>query len=307
MLLESLVNGISALTFSAHPQAQDEKAAKEAEAAANGTLPEAKAKAKGTPKSVGARAAGEHDESHLATIGMVAVSLAFGLALFVGAPHLAAWALGEVLGFDASSYIFHAVDGVIKLAILISYMAAISLIPDVRRVFQYHGAEHKAIFTYERGLPLTVDNARKQTRFHPRCGTSFLLIVIAVSVILFSAALTYRLADNTIVDHLLKIAIKIPLMFPVAGLSYELINLAGRHCDTSTLAKGLSAPGMWLQKITTKEPDDDQLEVALISIRKVLWREKLGDEAGPVGAGGIEVYASAESIDLPLHPQAEAV
>ena len=101
MLLESLVNGISALTFSAHQQEQDEKAAKEAEAAANGTLPEAKAKAKGTPKSVGARAAGEHDESHLATIGMVAVSLAFGLALFVGAPHLAAWALGEVLGFDA--------------------------------------------------------------------------------------------------------------------------------------------------------------------------------------------------------------
>jgi len=289
VLLESLLNGISALTFSAHQQEEDERA-----------------KQTNKPRSVGARAADDGSGSHLATIGMVAISLAFGLALFVGAPHLAAWGLGEILGFDASSYAFHAIDGAIKLFILVGYMAVISTIPDVRRVFQYHGAEHKAIFTYERGLPLTVENARQQTRFHPRCGTSFLLIVIAVSVVLFSAALTYRLAESTIVDHLLKIAIKIPMMFPVAGLSYELIKLAGRHCDTSAFARALSAPGMWLQKITTKEPDDEQLEVALISIRKVLWRERLGDDAGPVGAGGVEVYPSAASIDLPLHPQAEA-
>jgi uncharacterized protein YqhQ len=181
-------------------------------------------------------------------------------------------------------------------------MAAISLMPDVRRVFQYHGAEHKAIFTYERGLPLTVENARGQTRFHPRCGTSFLLIVVGVSVVLFSALLTHRLSDRAIVDHLLKIGIKVPLMFPVAGLAYELIKLAGKKCETSALARMLSAPGMLLQKITTKEPDDQQLEIALISIRKTLWRERM-DKAGgalPIGARGVEVYADASQVDLPL-------
>ncbi|HLU65999.1 MAG TPA: DUF1385 domain-containing protein [Kofleriaceae bacterium] len=296
VLLESLVNGVSALTFSANQQV----VAETEEDAAAGT---GKRTATTTPplRSLGARAADQPSEaSSLATWGMVAISLAFGLALFVGAPHLAAWGLGEVLGFDSASFTFHAVDGAIKLALLIGYMAAISLLPDVRRVFQYHGAEHKAIFTYERGLPLTVENARAQSRFHPRCGTSFLLIVIGVSVVLFSAALTYRISDTVLVDHLLKIAIKIPLMFPVAGLAYELIKLAGKKCDTSLVARALSAPGMWLQKITTREPDDQQLEIALVSIRKTLWREGLGAGAPPIAARGVEVYASGDEIDLPL-------
>ena len=286
VLLESLWNGVSALTFSANQQvvANDEK--------------------KPPPlRSLGARSADQpEDAGPLATWGMVLLSLVFGLGLFVGAPHLAAWALGSQMGFDSSSFTFHAVDGAIKLVLLVGYMAAISLLPDVRRVFQYHGAEHKAIFTYERGLPLTVENARAQSRFHPRCGTSFLLIVIMVSVVLFSAALTYQLSETAIVDHLLKIAIKVPLMFPVAGLAYELIKLSGRKCDTSRLARAMSKPGMWLQKITTREPDDAQLEVALISIRKTLWRERMGAAAdAPPGARGIEVYASAAEVtDLPL-------
>jgi uncharacterized protein YqhQ len=282
VLFESMLNGISALTFSANVQAE---AADEADG-------------KPAPRSLGAASASPGGGSHLATYGMVAVSLAFGLALFVGAPHLAAWGLGALFGFDSSSVVFHAVDGAIKLALLITYMAAISLIPDVRRVFQYHGAEHKAIFTYEAGLPLTVDNARTQTRFHPRCGTSFLLIVIMVSVVLFSALLTWRLSSTPVVDNLLKIAIKIPLMFPVAGLAYELIKVAGKKCDTSMLARALSAPGMWLQRITTKEPDDQQLEIALVSIRKTLWREQLAGEAAP--ERGVEQYGSSAELDLPL-------
>jgi uncharacterized protein YqhQ len=281
VLLESLLNGISALTFSANQQVPVEEK-------------------KPKLRSLGARAADDSETSHLATWGMVAISLVFGLALFVGAPHLAAWGLGSVFGFDTSSFTFHFVDGVIKLVLLVGYMAAISLLPDVRRVFQYHGAEHKSIFTYERGLPLTVDNARAQSRFHPRCGTSFLLIVIMVSVVLFSAALTYRLAESAVADHLLKIAIKVPLMFPVAGLAYELIKLSGRRCDTSRLARAMSAPGMWLQKITTREPDDQQLEIALISIRKTLWREQMGAGAPPIGHRGIEVYPSGADVDLPL-------
>ena len=284
VLLESLVNGMSALTFSANQQMHG----------APGT---------GLPtRSLGARSAQQPDEmSGVAMYGMVAVSLVFGLALFVGAPHLAAWGLGSLLGFDATSVTFHAVDGVIKLAILIGYMAAISMIDDVRRVFQYHGAEHMAIFTYEMGLPLTVDNAREQTRFHPRCGTSFLLIVIMVSVVLFSALLSFPIAESTVVDHLLKILIKIPLMFPVAGLAYELIKLAGKHCETSRLARALSMPGMWLQRITTKVPDDSQLEIALISIRKTLWREAQGTMPPKLdGKLGYEVYPNADAIDLPL-------
>jgi uncharacterized protein YqhQ len=214
-------------------------------------------------------------------------------------PHLAAWGLGEVFGFDASSFEFHAVDGIIKLALLVGYMAAISLMDDVRRVFQYHGAEHKAIFTYEQGLPLTVENARKQTRFHPRCGTSFLLIVIGVSVVIFSALLTFPIVAHTGLDHLAKILIKIPLMFPVAGVAYELIKLAGKKCETSALARALSAPGMWLQKITTREPDDAQLEIALLSIRKTLWREAQGDGDAPI-EGRVEIYERADQIELPL-------
>jgi len=283
VLLESLVNGISALTFSANQQVEKEEPAK--------------------PKlrSLGARAAEDPgDASHLATWGMVAISVLFGLALFVGAPHVAAWGLGALFGFDSSNFVFHLVDGGIKLVLLVGYMATISLLPDVRRVFQYHGAEHKAIFTYERGLPLTVENARAQSRFHPRCGTSFLLIVIMVSVILFSAALTYRLADAVVVDHLLKILIKVPLMFPVAGLAYELIKLSGRRCDTSRVARAMAAPGMWLQKITTREPDDQQLEIALLSIRKTLWRERMGADAPPIGARGVEVYPTGSEVDLPL-------
>jgi uncharacterized protein YqhQ len=202
-----------------------------------------------------------------------------------------------MLGFDASSFTFHLVDGVIKLIILVGYLGLISLLPDVRRVFQYHGAEHKAIFTYEQGLDLTVDNARAQTRFHPRCGTSFLLIVIAVSIVLFSATLTWQIAESTALDHVLKIFIKIPLMFPIAGLAYEF----SKKCDTSRLARALSMPGMWLQKITTKEPDDQQLEIALISIRKNLWRERLGDDAPPIDQA-VAYYRTAAEIDLPIAP-----
>jgi len=281
VLLESLVNGVSALTFAANQQMIEEDT--------------------NNARSLGARAEGQAEEpSKLATYGMVAVSLLFGLALFVGVPHLAAWGLGSLLGFDTTSFWFHAIDGAIKMILLVSYLALISLLPDIKRVFQYHGAEHKAIYTHEHGLPLTVENARSQTRFHPRCGTSFLLIVIMVSVVLFSATLTYRLVDNTALDNLLKIGIKIPLMFPVAGLAYELIKIAGRRWETSRLARLLSAPGLWLQHITTREPDDDQLEIALISIRKTLWRESQGQDSLPPGVQGIEVYSSADDIQLPL-------
>src|SRR5262245_21786396 len=214
MLVESLVNGLDALSFAARQRTVE---------GGSGPLPPA-------PQSLGARAADPKDESlsKAATYGMLAISLAFGLALFVGVPHLLAWLLGTIFGFDATSLVFHLVDGAIKVALLIGYMVAISLMPDIRRVFQYHGAEHKSIATYEAGLPLTVENARKQSRFHPRCGTSFLLIVVAVSIVLFAITLRGQIAGVPLFDHLIKILLKLPLMLPVAGLAYELLKLSGR-------------------------------------------------------------------------------
>ena len=285
VLLESLMNGMSALSFTA-----DQQLAGEAATAAPG------------PKSLGARAAGspaDGEGESLSTakkIGMMIFSIGFGVALFVGVPHLFTWMLGNVFGFDSSRVIFHVVDGAIKMVILVGYLALISLLPDIKRVFQYHGAEHKSIFTYEQGLPLTVENARAQTRFHPRCGTSFLLIVVMVSVVIFASILWFPISANPKIDNLAKILIKIPLMFPVAGLAYEFIKLAGKYCGTSRVARWASQPGMWLQKITTREPTDEQLEIALISIRKTLWRERSGTAA----PAGLEIYRSAADCDLPV-------
>ncbi len=317
-LLEAMVNGIAALSFSANQQVLGE-----AEAEAN----TAAAKASGaststTPAQAGNAkpAAPPAELSKAAVVLMVITSIAMGMALFVGAPHLITW----LLGFDSSSVAFHAVDGAIKMVILLGYLGLIGLMPDVRRVFQYHGAEHKAIYTYEQGLPLTVDNARAQTRFHPRCGTSFLLIVITTSIILFALVLRFQISDRKVIDNLAKIAIKIPLMFPVAGIAYEAIKLSGRFAQKNLLVRMLTAPGLLLQNLTTREPTDDQLEIALVSIRKTLWRERLlTAEAAAAKASGavvatpaaapaaaaarsaappqlVQVYRGIAEVDLPL-------
>jgi uncharacterized protein YqhQ len=283
VLVESMLNGFAALTFAAQQQTVG---------LSTGAAPQ--------PQSLGARAANQPAElSKGATYAMLAISIAFGLGLFVGVPHLLAWLLGTLFGFDARSFIFHIVDGVIKVGLLVGYMAAISLLPDIRRVFQYHGAEHKAIAAYEADLPLTVENARVQSRFHPRCGTSFLFIVVAVSIVLFAILLRGEISSVPVIDNLVKILLKLPLMLPVAGLAYELLKLSGKVYDKSSFARALAAPGLWLQKITTREPDDGQLEIALISIRKTLWRERQG-AAAATATGTVEVYASASEVPLPV-------
>jgi uncharacterized protein YqhQ len=186
----------------------------------------------------------------------------------VALPHFATM----LLGLDASSLSFHLVDGVIKLVVLLAYMGAIGFLPDIKRVFAYHGAEHKSIFAHEAGLPLTVENARKFTRFHPRCGTSFLFLVLAISIIVFSLTLQFRILPWGWADNLLKVFIKIPMMLPVAGIAYELIRLSGKY-HSNPLLRPVIWPGLWLQRLTTREPDDAMLEVALASLRRTLWRE----------------------------------
>lgn len=158
------------------------------------------------------------------------------------------------------------IEGVMRMVIFVSYIAAVSLMKDIRRTFMYHGAEHKTIFCYEKGLELTVENVRKQIRFHPRCGTSFMFVIIIISVIISSCISVAfpNLRDNVAVWMLVKLLI-LPI---VMGFGYEFIKYAGRH--DNLFVKILSAPGLWMQRLTTKEPDDSMIEVALAAFKAVI-------------------------------------
>lgn len=159
---------------------------------------------------------------------------------------------------------FNLIDGLIRMSFFLIMIVSFSLLKDIRRVFQYHGAEHKTVFTWEAGLPLTVANARPQPRQHPRCGTSFLMVVMLVAIILFSVIKF----DSLLLNFLLRIVL-IPL---VAGLSYEIIRLSAKK-ESSWFFKLMTKPGVWLQNITTQEPDDDQLEVAIEALKESLKLE----------------------------------
>ncbi|MEE1321351.1 MAG: DUF1385 domain-containing protein [Acutalibacteraceae bacterium] len=163
-------------------------------------------------------------------------------------------------------------EGIIRMAIFVLYIAAVSLMKDIKRTFMYHGAEHKTIFCYEKGLDLTVENVKKQSRFHPRCGTSFIFVIIIISVIISSALSIFTdLRDNTLLWMIAKIMI-LPL---VTGLSYEFIRYAGKH--DNAFVKVLAAPGLWMQRLTTKEPDDSMIEVALEAFKAVIPKEDKED------------------------------
>lgn len=165
---------------------------------------------------------------------------------------------------------FNLIDGVIRMSFFLIMIVSFSLVKDIRRVFEYHGAEHKTVFTWEAGLPLTVENARPQPRQHPRCGTSFLMIVMLVSILLFSVIKF----DSLVYNFLVRLAL-VPV---VAGLSYEIIRLSAKK-ETSVLFKVMTLPGVWLQNITTQEPDDSQLEVALEALKESLKLEPKPEEA----------------------------
>lgn len=185
------------------------------------------------------------------------IAVAAALFLFMALPTFAVRWLNTLISLGVFSSL---VEGFIKIAILVGYMAAVSRMKDIHRMFQYHGAEHKTIFCYEAGEELTVENVKKQKRFHPRCGTSFLLIVVIVSV-LVTSFVTWN-------SPWLRVVLKILLLPVVVGISYEIIKLAGRYTNLCT--RIISAPGMWLQHLTTQEPDDGMIEVAIASLKPVL-------------------------------------
>jgi uncharacterized protein YqhQ len=264
MLIETMANGIVSLNYSANiAMAEEEKE---------------KALKKGKTLEQFEAAQKKKEKVDIATFLTMAVSFAFGIALFVFAPHAIAFWIGDLLGHNwtLDSFAFHVVDGIVKASIFIGYIWGISFMKDVYRVFQYHGAEHKSIATFEAGMDLTVDNAKKFTTLHPRCGTSFVFFLILISIILFSAVFTIIPVGTNLpplLRHVVAVFFKVLLMFPVAGISYEMIKASGK-CSDQWWARAMAAPGMLLQKLTTKEPDDQQLEVALSSIKAVLYLEE---------------------------------
>jgi len=295
-LIQSMALGIKALNFSAQVYEEDLKAKEEAEksrvgeteaALVEGTLDESFTKAPVKvvmPEKAAVRNAGQSATA----VGSIIFALSFNILLFVVAPLLltnfgfiaAGWADAPTIAGNAGwwqtikaflwevkphSWIaFNLADGLLRTAFFVFMIFTMSFIKDIRRVFEYHGAEHKTVFTWEKGLALTTENADVQRRQHPRCGTSFLMVVMIVAIILFSVIKFDVLWLN--------LAVRIALMPLVAGLSYEVIRYAAKK-ESSAIFKIMTKPGLWLQNITTQEPDEQQLEVAIEALNESLKLE----------------------------------
>lgn len=196
----------------------------------------------------------------------IAVSAGLAILLFIVIP---TWSMRFLTGITQNHMALNLAEGVLRMAIFLAYIAAISSMNDIQRVFQYHGAEHKTIYTYEAGLPLKVENVRPFSTLHPRCGTNFLMIVMLISMFIFTFLGWPSLLE--------RIASRIILMPVIAGVSYELIRYAGAHTD-NPLVRIAITPGLLLQKLTTRQPDDSQIEVAIASLKAVVPPEDLAQE-----------------------------
>ncbi len=200
-------------------------------------------------------------------VGVVAAVFGIGLALvlFMFLPALAVKGINCLIPVGGFRTLL---EGIIKIIIFILYLALVSRMKEIKRVFAYHGAEHKSIACYEAGEELTPENVKKYTRFHPRCGTSFVLIVLVIGIIIFSVVTWSSL--------IVRVLLKLALLPVVMGLAYELIKLAGRYDNPVT--RVISAPGLWLQRLTTCEPDESQIEVAIAALQAVLPDNKEEDQ-----------------------------
>ena len=206
-------------------------------------------------------------------IGMVlGVVLCIGLFVFLPA-YLFDLVFNGLLGYTddgTMSYIIakRSFEGVIKIVLFVLYMYFVSFMKDIKRTFMYHGAEHMTIFCYEKGLELTVENVRKQSRFHPRCGTSFLIIMLIIGIFVGIFIPEFHVSEFKIINNLLLAAVKILLLPITVGLGYEVIKFAGRH--DNAFVRIISAPGKWMQRISTKEPEDGMIECAIAALKKVI-------------------------------------
>lgn len=235
--IESLYLGMSTLTYSASFFEEEE----------DGKAPKEKTKK-------------EEKKDAVIMGGTVAFSIVLALAIFFVLPYYLSGIFGRMI---ESSAVLALVEGLIRLAIFIGYIALISLMPDIKRVFMYHGAEHKCINCIEHGMELNVENVRKSSKQHKRCGTSFLLIVMLISIFFFM----FIQVDSRV----LRLVLRLVLIPVIAGVSYEFIRLAGRY--DNWFVNAVSQPGLWMQRLTTKEPDDEMIEVGIASVEAVFdWR-----------------------------------
>ena len=203
----------------------------------------------------------------MTVIGAISMVLGIGLAvaLFIYLPNLLFGYVNSLTGEKITA--FQATfEGVLKILIFIIYVAIVSQMKDIKRVFMYHGAEHKTIFCYEHGKELTVENVRTERRFHPRCGTSFLILMLIVSIVFYS--IIAKIFPSIAANRLIWMTLKIVCLPIIVGLGYELIKLCGRYDNFFT--RIIAAPGVWVQRLTTKEPDDSMIEVAITAMSAVI-------------------------------------
>ena len=254
--VDSLYLGMSTLMYSASFFEDEDD---------EGTLASKKKEEELTTEEKKKRAAKEKKQENAMLGGTVVLSIVIALALFFALPYFLSGFFKKVI---SSQMLIAFIEGVIRLAIFLGYIAIISLTPDIKRTFMYHGSEHKCINCIEHGLPLTVENVRKSSKHHKRCGTSFLLIVMLISILFFM----FIRVDSKPLQLLLRLVL-IPV---IAGVSYEFIRLAGRY--DNPVVNMLSVPGLLMQRMTTKEPDDEMIEVGIASVEAVFdwkkWQEE---------------------------------
>jgi uncharacterized protein YqhQ len=283
-LVEALKLGSQALRFSAEIYEQDLEAEEQAANAAKAKLPSGTSllsalslpiiKLMTAEPEVPAQAPADEPKGK-GLMGLV--SVAFAIGLFVALPQAFAAGASSLfkLNLDVRSPLFQLLTASAKLVILVGYMLLIRRLPEIYRVFQYHGAEHKSIYTYESGAELTVDNARSRTTLHPRCGTTFIVMVALVSILVFSGLGPFlpQLGLGKLADNFLFFALKLPFLPLIAAITFELQRVLAKYCSTGPLSL-LLWPGFLVQKITTIEPDDQQLEVALSALLVTLRVEQ---------------------------------
>ena len=251
-LIEVMILGIKHLNFSADVAMKDAEAQEQAK----------KKKKKKEKKS-------KEGMSTLSAFFTVTIALIAGLALFFAFP---LFATTKLFNIEKDAFAFNLVAGTIRIAMFLGYIYLISLLKDVKRLFRYHGAEHKTIYAFESGEPLTVDAARPYTTLHPRCGTSFLVMVMFISLIFFSILDSFIILFHGNIDLYIRLLTHLPLVPLVGGISYEAIKASAKNPD-NPIVKFLIMPGLSLQKITTQEPDDSMLEVAIIALKAARGEE----------------------------------
>lgn len=254
--IEALTLGMRTLMFSASFfEEEAESGEKTASGGENGAVE------RGGKEERGSQTSQEKKRREDVVIGgTVAFSVILAVAVFMILPYMLSTLFAR---FVTSQMLLAVIEGVIRLAVFVGYVGAISLMPDIRRVYMYHGAEHKCINCIERGMELTVENVRRSSKEHKRCGTSFLLIVMLVSIVFFM----FLRVDNGV----LRLVLRVLLIPFIAGVAYEFIRLAGR--SDNAVVNFLSRPGMWLQRLTTREPEDAMIEVGIASVEAVFdWR-----------------------------------